>query len=143
MKIALSEAEKAFKKNEVPVGAVIVCKGQLLAKAHNQRESVHDPTAHAEIIAIQKAAKDRGNWRFDECEMYVSKEPCPMCAGAIQQARFDKLVFGCSDEKAGYAGSLYNILTDERLPHNVEVLSGIEAAKCKKLLQDFFKMRRK
>ena len=142
MNMALDEAKKAYEKDEVPVGAVIVCDNEVLAKAHNAREGNHDPTAHAEIIAIVQAAKKRGDWRFEGCEIYVSKEPCPMCAGAIQQARFDRLIFGCKDEKAGYAGSLYNVLDDERLPHQVDVISGVKAEISRKLLRDFFREKR-
>jgi len=142
MHIALEEAEKAFEKDEVPVGAVIARQGKILAKAHNLRQSAHDPTAHAEILAIRKAAKKLGDWRLEGCEIYVTKEPCPMCAGAIQQARFAKLIYGCKDEKGGYAGSLYNVLSDKKLPHQVEVVSGVEQEACAKLLKDFFKKKR-
>jgi len=143
MKIALKEAQKASEKDEVPVGAAIVFRDKILAKAHNLRQSSHDPTAHAEVLAIRKAAKKLGDWRLEGCEIYVTKEPCPMCAGAIQQARFAKLIYGCKDEKGGYAGSLYNVLSDKKLPHQVEVISGLEQEACSKLLKDFFKDRRK
>ena len=142
MKIALDEARKAFEKDEVPVGAVVVCGGEVLSMAHNLRESSNDPTAHAEILAIKEAVKKRDNWRFDGCDIYVTKEPCPMCAGAIQQARFDRLIFGCKDEKGGYAGSLHNTVSDERLPHRAEVVGGVEEEQCRKMLQDFFKGKR-
>ncbi len=142
MKIALEQAQIAFDKDEVPVGAVIVCDGQVVSTAYNERETKHDPTAHAEIIAIRQAAKNRSNWRFDDCDIYVTKEPCPMCAGAIQQARFRRLIFGCKDAKAGYAGSVHNTPADEKLPHKVEIISGIEEEKCRKILQDFFKNKR-
>jgi len=142
MRTAIEEAQKANNKDEVPVGAVVVCDGEIISKAHNLRETSNDPTAHAEILAIKEAAGKRGDWRLDGCDIYVTKEPCPMCAGAIQQARINKLIFGCKDEKAGYAGSLHNTVTDERLPHRVEVVSGVEEEACKKLLQDFFKAKR-
>lgn len=142
MNVAIEQAKQAFKKDEVPVGAVIVYRDKILAQACNERESSHDPTAHAEIIAIREVAEKRDNWRFEDCEIYVTKEPCPMCAGAIQQARFAKLIYGCKDEKAGYAGSLHNILQDQRLPHQVEVVSGVEEDKCRRLLQDFFRKKR-
>lgn len=142
MKIALAEAEKAYEKDEVPVGAVIVCNGKILARTHNLRERDHDPTAHAEILAIKKASAKKDNWRFENCDIYVTKEPCPMCAGAIQQARFKRVIYGCKDNKAGYAGSLHNVLEDERLPHQVEVISGVMEEACRKLLRDFFKQKR-
>lgn len=142
MQIAIEEAQKAANNEEVPVGAVVVYDGEIISKAHNQRETSNDPTAHAEIVAIKEAAGKRGDWRLDGCDIYVTKEPCPMCAGAIQQARINKLIYGCKDEKVGYAGSLHNTVTDERLPHRVEVLSGVEEEACKKLLQDFFKKKR-
>lgn len=142
IKIALEEAQKAFDKDEVPVGAIVVCEGKILAKAHNLRQSAHDPTAHAEILAIKEAAKKRGDWRLAGCEIYITKEPCPMCAGAIQQARFDRLIYGCKDKKAGYAGSLYNVLDDKKLSHQVEIIYGVEEDKCKRLLREFFKKKR-
>ena len=143
MKIALKEAQKALEKDEVPVGAVVVRDGEILSKAHNLRQSAHDPTAHAEVLTIRKAAKKLGDWRLEGCEIYVTKEPCPMCAGAIQQARFAKLIYGCKDEKGGYAGSLHNTVADKKLPHQVEVTSGIEQEACAKLLKDFFIKRRR
>lgn len=143
MRAALEEAQKAFDKDEVPIGAVVVCNGEVLSKTHNLRQSANDPTAHAEILAIKEAAWKRGDWRLNGCEIYATKEPCPMCAGAIQQARFDKLIYGCKDKKAGYAGSLYNVLDDKNLPHQVEVISGIDKDNCKTLLQEFFRKKRK
>lgn len=143
MEMAIKEAKKAAEKDEVPVGAVVVCNGEILSQAHNLRQSSHDPTAHAEILAIKEAAKKRGDWRLSGCEIYVTKEPCPMCAGAIQQARFDKLIYGCKDEKGGYAGSLHNLPADNNLPHQVKIISGVENEKCKNILQVFFQARRK
>lgn len=140
--IAIGEAKKAFSQDEVPVGAVIVFGDEIIARAHNEREVRHDPTAHAEILAIREAARRLGGWRLAGCTIFVTKEPCPMCAGAIFQARIDRLVYGASDEKAGAAGTLYNIVNDERLNHQVEVATGICEAECRRLLRDFFRQKR-
>ncbi len=142
MRLALEEALKAFEKDEVPVGAVIVKDGEVVAKAHNLRETLKDPTAHAELLAIREAAKRLENWRLSETTLYVTKEPCPMCAGAIVGARIKRLVYGCKDEKGGATESLYRITTDPRLNHQVEVVSGILADECRGLLQDFFRRKR-
>jgi len=142
MQQALAQAEAARALDEVPVGAVIVREGVLLAAAHNERERLHDPTAHAEMIAITQAAAALGSWRLDECTLYVTLEPCPMCAGAIQQARLKQLVYGADDPKAGAAGSLFNLLADERLNHQVEVVSGVLAEPCGQILSDFFANKR-
>jgi len=142
MKIAIEEAEKAASEDEVPVGAIVVFKGNIIAKARNECEKKQDPTAHAEILAIQQAAKYLGSWRLLDCKLYVTKEPCPMCAGAIFQARMDELVYGASDIKAGAAGTLYNITNDARLNHQTTVTSGVCEEECRKLLQDFFKKKR-
>ena len=142
MQIAIDEAGKAALFGEVPIGAVIVSEGEVIAKAHNQRESLADPTAHAEILAIQQAAGKLNRWRLVGCQMYVTKEPCPMCAGAIYQARLERLVYGAADKKAGAAGTLYNIVDDQRLNHQVEVTQGVLEKDCRSLLQDFFKEKR-
>ncbi|MDI6891673.1 MAG: tRNA adenosine(34) deaminase TadA [Actinomycetota bacterium] len=142
IKIAIGEARKAASQDEVPVGAVIVFGDEIIARAHNEREARRDPTAHAEILAIREAARHLGSWRLASCTIYVTKEPCPMCAGAIFQARIDRLVYGAPDEKAGAVGTLYNIVNDERLNHQVEVVAGVCEKVCRELLQDFFKKRR-
>ena len=120
MKIALKEAKKAYDKLEVPVGAVIVKDGKIIAKAHNQKETKFDTTKHAEILAIQKASKKLNSWRLIDCEMYVTLEPCPMCAGAIIQSRIKKVYFGVQDEKTGAVGSKLNLFKDFTFNHNVE-----------------------
>jgi len=130
MKLAIDQAFIAADNGDVPVGAVIVFEDRVIAKAHNQRQLLNDPTAHAEIIALTQAAEAVGNWRLNGCTAYVTLEPCPMCAGALVMARIDRLVFGCDDPKAGACGSLYNIVQDERLNHMVEVTSGVLADKC-------------
>lgn len=142
MQIAIEEAKKAAFFGEVPIGAVIVSEGEVIARAHNQREGMADPTAHAEVLAIQQAAGKLKRWRLIGCHMYVTKEPCPMCAGAIYQARLERLIYGAADEKAGAAGTLYNIVDDQRLNHQVEVTQGVLEKDCRGLLQDFFKDRR-
>lgn len=142
MRLALEEAEKAFSKEEVPVGAVIVLNGEVIAKAHNLREMTNDPTAHAEILAIRAAAQKLGSWRLEGATLYVTKEPCPMCAGAMVNARLGRLVFGCADSKGGATGSLYNIPQDKRLNHQVEVQSGVLADECAGLLGKFFRKKR-
>ena len=142
MKKALREAERAFEKDEVPVGAVIVKDGQLIGRGHNLVETLHDPTAHAEMIAITAACETLGTKILDGCTLYVTLEPCPMCAGAIVWARLRRLVFGAFDEKAGSASTLYNIPQDDRLNHFVEVISGVEADQAAALLQAFFRKRR-
>lgn len=142
MRFALEEAKKAFEKDEVPVGAVVSQNDKIISKAFNQRESLQDPTAHAEVIALKIAAKKLGTWRLDDCEIYVTKEPCPMCAGAIFQARIKKLIYGPGDKKAGYEGTLHNIAADNRLNWQTEVVRGILEEESRKLLQDFFKQKR-
>jgi tRNA(adenine34) deaminase len=142
MKLALKEARKAFTQAEVPVGAVIVYDNQVIAVAHNERESQQSPLAHAEILAIEQAAKYFRRWRLTGCTIYVTKEPCPMCAGAIFQARFDRLVYGATDPKSGAAGSLFNIVQDRRLYHQVEVTTGVLKEEASELLQQFFKEKR-
>jgi tRNA(adenine34) deaminase len=142
MKLAVEQAGIAEENGDVPIGAVIVREGQIIGRAYNQREQLQDPTAHAEIIALTQAAAALENWHLDGCTMYVTLEPCPMCAGALVLARMKRLVFGCSDPKAGACGSLYNIVQDERLNHRVEVTSGVLEAECSELLQKFFAERR-
>ena len=142
MRIALDQAGIAEENGDVPIGAVIVHEGRILAKAYNQREQLQDPTAHAEIIALTQAAAARGIWRLHGCTIYVTLEPCPMCAGALVLARLDRLVYGCSDPKTGACGSLYDIVRDGRLNHRLEVTAGVLADDCSRLLQDFFRQRR-
>jgi len=142
MKLAIEQANIAEENGDVPIGAVIVHKNQIIAKAYNQREQLQDPTAHAEIIALTQAAAAMESWRLSGCTMYVTLEPCPMCAGALVLARIDRLVYGCDDPKTGAVKSLYNIVTDGRLNHRLEVTSGVLADECVKLLQDFFQKKR-
>ena len=138
MKLALREAEEALEIQEVPVGVVIVHEGQVIAKAHNQRELLRDPTAHAEMIAITQAASHLESWRLDNALMYVTLEPCPMCAGAIVLARIPEVIFGARDPKTGAAGSLMNILQDPRLNHRVRITAGVMEEECGAILRDFF-----
>ena len=142
MKLAVEQAGIAEENGDVPIGAVIVREGEVIGRAYNQREQLQDPTAHAEIIALTQAAAALENWHLDGCTMYVTLEPCAMCAGALVLARMKRLVYGCSDPKAGACGSLYNIVQDERLNHRVEVTSGVLEAECSELLQGFFAERR-
>ena len=142
MRLALNEASRAGRAGEVPVGALLVRYGQILSSAYNLREILRDPSAHAEILALRVAAEKSDSWRLQESTLYVTKEPCVMCAGAIVNARVARLVYGCSDAKAGGVGSLYNILNDKRLNHQVEVVSGVLGEECAALLKDFFRERR-
>jgi tRNA(adenine34) deaminase len=142
MSAAIKEAEEAYKKNEVPVGAVIVKNDTIIARAHNQVEMLQDPTAHAEIIAIGAAANYLGRWRLNGCTLYVTLEPCPMCAGAIVLSRLDRIVFGSFDKKMGACSTLFNIVQDERLNHRVEIISGILEEDSRILLREFFAKRR-
>lgn len=143
MKEALKEAKKAYDKLEVPVGAVVVKEGKIIARAHNLKETKYDTTKHAEILAIQKASKKLNSWRLIDCEMYVTLEPCSMCAGAIINSRIKKVYIGTLDEKTGAAGSVLNLFEDFTFNHKVEVEKGIMQEECEKLLKDFFKMLRK
>ena len=143
MRLALEEAEQALREEEVPVGAVIVHQGRLIARAHNQREQLHDPTAHAEMIAITQAAESRQSWRLDDCTLYVTLEPCPMCAGAILQARIPTVVYGASDPKAGAVDTLFRLLDDSRLNHRVESVAGVLAEPCGAILSRFFQTQRR
>jgi tRNA(adenine34) deaminase len=143
MQFALNEAEQAMREEEVPIGAVIVHNDRIIAQAHNQREQLHDPTAHAEMIAITQAAESLQSWRLDGCTLYVTLEPCPMCAGAILQARIPLVVYGAADPKAGAVQSLYQLLNDARLNHRCEVASGILAEPCGQILSRFFQEQRR
>ena len=143
MKEALKEAKKAFEKGEPPVGAVIVRDNEIIARGHNLRESLQDPTAHAEMMAIRAAAVRLRRWRLSDCDIYVTLEPCIMCAGAIVLARFNHLIYGAYDPKAGAVNSLMNLVSDKRFNHQVGVESGVLAEECGALLRDFFSSRRK
>lgn len=136
---ALKEAKKAYKKLEIPVGAVIVKDGEIIARAHNQKETKLDTTKHAEMVAIQKASKKLGQWRLLDCEMYVTLEPCTMCAGAIINSRIKKIYIGTSDEKTGAVGSVLNLFDDYTFNHKVEYEKGILQKECEELLKKFFK----
>lgn len=138
MKEALLEARKAYKKLEIPVGAIIVKDGEIIARAHNVKEEKKDTTKHAEILAIQRASKKLDTWRLNDCEMYVTLEPCPMCAGAIIQSRLKKVYIGTMDEKTGACGSVLNLLEDYKFNHKVEVEKGILKDDCEKMLKEFF-----
>ena len=142
MQIALEEANKALENGEVPVGAIIVKDGEIIAKNHNQRESLNDSTAHAEILAIREASNISGSWRLNDATIYVTLEPCPMCAGAMVQGRLKRLVYGAKDPKAGAVESLYNIVQDKRLNHRMEVTPGVLEEECATILKDFFRTRR-
>ncbi len=142
MKAALREAQRAYELGEVPVGAVVVHKNTIIAKGHNFTERIQDPTAHAEMITITAAANHLQSKRLDDCTLYVTLEPCAMCAGAIVLARIPTLVFGTFDPKAGACGTLYNITHDKRLNHTVHIISGVMDEECELLLKSFFKERR-
>jgi tRNA(adenine34) deaminase len=142
MQAAIEAAQVAEENGDVPIGAVIVYENQIIGRAYNQREQLQDPTAHAEIIALTQAAAFIESWRLGGCTMYVTLEPCTMCAGALVLARIDRLVYGCDDPKTGAVKSLYNIVNDERLNHTIEVTSGVLAKECTDLLQQFFRRRR-
>ena len=143
MRLALQEAQQALEEEEVPVGAVIVHAGRVIARAHNQREQLRDPTAHAEMIAITQAAESLGSWRLEDCTLYVTLEPCPMCAGAILQGRIPQLVYGATDPKAGAVQTLYQLLSDSRLNHRVQTTSGVLVAECGAILTRFFQQQRR
>ena len=142
MQHALVQAEKAYEAGEVPVGAVVVFKNRIIGRGYNQREQLNDPTAHAEIIAITAAANTLEDWRLNDCFLFVTKEPCPMCAGAIVNARFKMVVFGCYDEEAGCCGSLYQLCGDPRFKTKVAVKGGVLEKRSLSLIQDFFKLQR-
>ncbi|MHC4619600.1 MAG: tRNA adenosine(34) deaminase TadA [Planctomycetota bacterium] len=142
MRAAIEAARIAEDNGDVPIGVVIVYQDRVIARAYNQREQLQDPTAHAEIVALTQAAEFVGSWRLEGCTMYVTLEPCCMCAGALVLARMDRLVYGCDDPKAGACKSLYNIVRDERLNHRLEVTAGVLSDQCTELLQQFFQKRR-
>ena len=143
MQLALEEARMAATEDEVPVGAVILSGGRVIASGHNQREQLADPTAHAEMIALTQAAASLGSWRLDNCVLYVTLEPCPMCAGAILQARVPSVVWGAADPKAGAVESLYRLFEDSRVNHRVEHVGHVLEAECGRLLSDFFRGKRR
>jgi tRNA(adenine34) deaminase len=142
MKKALDQAVLAYDNDEVPVGAVIVHQDRVIAEAYNQRETLNDPTAHAEMIAITQAAEALGSWRLLDCTLYVTLEPCPMCAGAIVQARIPWVVYGTADPKAGACHSLFQVTSDVRLNHQAAVMGGVMQEDCRALLQQFFRHQR-
>ena len=139
MNQALLEAQKAYEKNETPVGAVIVKNNEIIARSFNERETNQDSTCHAEITTIKKACRTLGTWRLNECDIYVTLEPCPMCAGAVIQSRMEKLYYGAMDPKAGAAGSLFNLFSIKGFNHEVEVYGGILEEECSFILKDFFR----
>jgi len=143
MREALEQARAAASHGDVPVGAVVVREGRVIARAHNERELRGDPTAHAEVLALRAAADAVGGWRLDGCTLYVTLEPCVMCAGAMQQSRIDRVVFGAPDPKGGATGTLYNVAADPRLNHEVDVTHGVLAEESSRLLSEFFAMHRK
>ena len=143
MKAALKEAKKAYDKLEVPVGAVIVKDRKMIARAHNLKETKNDTTKHAEILAIQKASKKLNSWRLIDCEMYVTLEPCSMCAGALINSRIKKVYIGASDQKTGAVGSVFNLLEDYTFNHKVEYEKGVMQEECENILKEFFKKLRK
>ena len=142
MKKAIRLAEKAFQNNEIPVGAVVVYKNRIIGKGYNQKEKFNDPTAHAEMIAITSAASTINDWRLNDCTMYVTKEPCVMCSGAIINSRVSMVIFGAYDERKGCCGSLYQLCGDPRLESKTTVRGGVEEEYCSLLLKDYFKKKR-
>ncbi|HEX9092356.1 MAG TPA: tRNA adenosine(34) deaminase TadA [Coriobacteriia bacterium] len=143
MRLALDEAVAAAALGEAPIGAAVVCDGAVVARAHNRRETDRDPTAHAELLAIKETAARLGRWRLSDCTVYVTLEPCPMCAGAMHQARIARLVYGAADPKAGAVGTLYDLSSDDRLNHRFEVTSGVLAEESSLLLRRFFSRLRR
>jgi tRNA(adenine34) deaminase len=139
---ALRMARKAWEQEEVPVGAVVVSEGRIIARTHNQVEQLRDATAHAEMLAITQAEAALGDWRLTECDVYVTKEPCPMCAGALIHARVRRVIFGCASPKDGAAGSLMNLLQHPQLNHRCEITRGVAQEECAELLQSFFRQKR-
>lgn len=142
MSEALRQATKAFEKEEVPVGAIVVRAGKIIARAFNQVEMLKDATAHAEMLAITQAEAAVGDWRLNDCDLYVTKEPCPMCAGALVHVRMRRVIFGCPDERGGAAGGIVNLLQMPSLNHHCEITGGVMSAECAALLQAFFRARR-
>lgn len=143
MELALHEARDAARAGEIPVGAIVVYHEDVIARAHNRREELQDPTAHAEALALQAASAHRNSWRLDECSLYVTLEPCVMCVGAILQARVSRLVFGCLDPKGGAVESLYRLCEDSRLNHSLPVTRGVLESECSAILSEFFADLRK
>ena len=143
MRMAIAEAEAALAENEVPIGAVIAHNDRIIAAAHNQREQLKDPTAHAEMIAITQAAQALNSWRLEGCTLYVTLEPCPMCAGAILQARVPTVVYGAADPKAGAVQTLFQLLGDRRMNHQCQIVAGVLAEPCGQILSDFFRQKRR
>ena len=143
MQLALEEAKLALEHDDVPIGAVVVrADGHVIGRGHNEREYRNDPTAHAEVIALRAAAAEVGSWRVLDCTLFVTLEPCAMCAGAIVLARVPRVVYGCEDPKAGAAGSVLDVLAEERLNHRPQVVGGVLAQECADLLRSFFAARR-
>ena len=142
MELAFSEAKKALAKKEVPIGAIIIKDNKIIGRGHNLKEKRQDPTAHAEIVAIKDAASNLNSWRLDNCEIFVTLEPCPMCVGAMLQARIKRLVFAAYDPKGGAAGSLYNLANDHRFNHSIEIKGGVMKKKSSNMLKNFFKSLR-
>ncbi|MBN1255081.1 MAG: tRNA adenosine(34) deaminase TadA [Deltaproteobacteria bacterium] len=142
MELAIEEALQASREGEVPVGAVLVSDNQVVARNHNRSLSLDDPTAHAEILVLREGAAQVGNYRLNGCELFVTIEPCPMCAGAIVHSRISRLIFGARDEKGGGVKSLYRLLNDKRLNHQVQVTEGILSERCQEIMQSFFNARR-
>ena len=142
MSEALKMARKAYQAEEVPIGSVVVRAGKIIARAYNQVETLKDATAHSEILAITQAEAAVGDWRLNDCDLFVTKEPCPMCAGALIHVRMRRLVFGCRDERSGAAGGLINLFQMPGLNHHCEISSGVLAAECSSVLQSFFRERR-
>ncbi|KAA0252695.1 tRNA adenosine(34) deaminase TadA [Acidobacteria bacterium ACD] len=143
MREALRSARRAPAHRDVPIGAVVVRHGEVVARARNRREAEHDPTAHAEVLVLRRAARKLGSWRLDGCTLYVTLEPCAMCAGAIVLSRLPRLVYGAADPKAGFVGSLGDICRDGRLNHRVDVTGGVLSEECGRILVEFFRERRK
>ena len=143
MSQAIQQAHKAIQIDEVPIGAVITHNNQVIGRGYNQREHLHDPTAHAEILAITAASNTLEDWRLNDCTLYVTKEPCPMCAGAVVMSRFKMVVFGCYDEEKGCCGSLYQLCGDPRLGQKIAVKGGVLEEECLELIQNFFLAKRK
>ena len=142
MREALRQAQKAYEADEVPVGAVVVRNGRIIARASNQVELLKDATAHAEMLALTQAEAAVGDWRLIDCDLYVTKEPCPMCAGALVHVRIRRLIFGCADPRSGAAGSVVNLLQLPSLNHQCEITSGVLQSECGAILQDFFRKHR-
>ena len=142
MKLALLQAQKAYEKDEIPVGAIVVKEGKVIGRGYNQREMLNDPTAHAEIIAITAAANTIEDWRLNDCILYVTKEPCAMCAGAIINSRLKMVVFGCYDKEMGCCGSLYQLCGDSQLRNSTAVKGGIMEQECLSIIHDFFQIQR-